>query len=434
MRKHTRTGVGALAALALIAAACGGEDVDETAAVVETPGVVETPDVDDTLGVVRVAAGEQIQIRSMEAITGDVAFLGVPNLRAVELAIADYGQIQGFGVSIGTALDSQCSAEGGQTAAQTIIADDKVVGVIGTSCSGAAVPASQLIESAGYVMLSASNTNPPLTQNPFGTTGDNFSDGYYRTAHNDLYQGSAVANFAYSTLGLRKAAAMHDGDPYTDGLATAFKEAFEALGGEVTIYTAVNKGDTDMVPVLTEIAASGPQIVFMPIFPPEVNRVAEQWNSVSGLADVVRFSADGAQVENFMEIKESEGFYFSGPNLQFESNKNEITDTSATEFLTAYRAAYGEAPSAAFWAHAYDAATMLLRAIDDVAVMDGDTLIISRQALRDAISAADFQGITGGVKCDAFGDCGAGEIQILLHTDSSVTDATQITPLEVIKP
>ncbi len=416
MRKNRRAVLGAITALALIAGACGGDDVDET------------------LGVVRVAAGESIQIRSMEAITGDVAFLGLPNLRAAELAIADFGAIEGFSVSLGTPLDSQCSAEGGQTAAQTIVADDKVVGVIGTSCSGAAVPASQLIDSAGYVMISASNTNPALTQNPFGTTGSNFSNGYYRTAHNDLYQGSAVANFAYTTLGLRSAAAIHDGDPYTDGLATAFKEAFEALGGTITIYTAVNKGDTDMVPVLTEVAASSPQIVFMPIFPPEINRLAEQWNSVAGLSNVIRFSADGAQVENFLELKESEGFYFSGPNLQFEGNKNEITGKSASDFLAAYRSTYGEAPSAAFWAHSYDATTMLLNAIKQVAVKDGNDLVISRAALREAISAASFQGITGGVACDAFGDCGAGEIQIILHTDSRVTDATEITPLEVIKP
>ena len=50
------------------------------------------------------------------------------------------------------------------------------------------------------------------------------------------------------------AAAIHDGDPYTQGLAQAFADAFEELGGTISVFTAVNKGDTDMTPVLTEVA------------------------------------------------------------------------------------------------------------------------------------------------------------------------------------
>ena len=42
---------------------------------------------------------------------------------------------------------------------------------------------------------------------------------------------------------------------YTQGLAQAFVDAFESLGGTITGVSAVNKEDTDMVPVLTEIAA-----------------------------------------------------------------------------------------------------------------------------------------------------------------------------------
>ena len=55
--------------------------------------------------------------------------------------------------------------------------------------------------------------------------------GYYRTASNDLYQGQAVAEFAYGVLGLRRMATIDDGDPYTTGFTGAFAAAFEALGG-----------------------------------------------------------------------------------------------------------------------------------------------------------------------------------------------------------
>ena len=69
-----------------------------------------------------VAPGGDIQIRSLQAISGAVAFLGVPNQRAIELAVMDYGQVKGHSVSIGTPLDDLCSAEGGQAAGQTIAA------------------------------------------------------------------------------------------------------------------------------------------------------------------------------------------------------------------------------------------------------------------------------------------------------------------------
>src|SRR5690606_10448605 len=166
----------------------------------------------DPLGTVTISDGDAIQVRSLNAISGDVAFLGIPNERAMELAIEDYGQIKGHDVDMGTGLDDLCSNEGGQAAAQTIVADQNVLGVIGTSCSGAAVAASPLISDAGMVMISPSNTSPSLTSDLAGNPGSDYFPGYYRTAHNDLFQGRAVAEFVYNELGLTRAAAIHDGD------------------------------------------------------------------------------------------------------------------------------------------------------------------------------------------------------------------------------
>merc|ERR1711925_53016 len=118
------------------------------------------------------------------------------------------GRVKGRQVTMGTGLDDLCSADGGQAAAQMIVADEDVVGVIGTSCSGAATAASPLISEAGMVMISGSNTSPALTSDLAGTAGPNYNPGYYRTAHNDLYQGAAAANFAIDVLGVSTAAAI----------------------------------------------------------------------------------------------------------------------------------------------------------------------------------------------------------------------------------
>jgi branched-chain amino acid transport system substrate-binding protein len=166
-----------------ILAACGGSEGGDTTttagseATTTTAATAETTTTaapDEGLGSVTVAAGEAIQIRSLEAISGDVSTLGIPNQNSTQLAIADYGQIQGHDVTFGTGLDDLCSADGGQAAASQIVADAQVVGVIGTSCSGAAAGAMPLISDAGLVMISPSNTSPSLTSDLAGTAAENY--------------------------------------------------------------------------------------------------------------------------------------------------------------------------------------------------------------------------------------------------------------------
>ncbi|MDE0370611.1 MAG: branched-chain amino acid ABC transporter substrate-binding protein [bacterium] len=400
-----------LAVSVMLVAACGGSvptDSDQTDPVEFEAG---------PLGAVVVAPGEQIHIRSLNSISGDIAFLGIPNQRGVEMAIADYGPVAGREVSMGTPLDDLCSPEGGQSAAQATVADPSVVGVIGTTCSSAAAAASPLISDAGMVMIAPSNTSPALTSDLAGNPSASYHPGYYRTAHNDLFQGKAVALFVRDHLGFDTAAAIHDGDPYTQGLAEAFKDAFEELGGAVTAFTAVNKGDTDMISVLTEVAAGRPQALFFPVFMPEGAFIVQQVDGVTGLEDVTLIVSAALLVDNFMELPESQGVYISGPDLRFGDNRNSITGRSAVELLDAYEAAHGEAPSGGYLAHAYDATTMLLRAIDQVAVDVDGTLHIDRAQVRDELTRTSMDGIIGPIDCDQYGDCGTQRLTVLYNTD-----------------
>lgn len=233
------------------------------------------------LGAITIGAGEPVRIATLQAISGPVANLGEDQVRAVEVAIDDRGgELLGHPIEL-QSEDDLCSAEGGQTGAQRIVSDPQIVGTVGTSCSGAAVPASQVISEAGGVMISGSNTSPSLTATGYLDEGtlepaENFSPGYYRTAHNDEFQGHGAAQFAFEELGARTAATIHDGDPYTDGLTTQFGIFFEEFGGEVVLATAINKGDTDMRPVLTDVAAEAPDVVFFPIFQPEADFIVQQ--------------------------------------------------------------------------------------------------------------------------------------------------------------
>ena len=133
------------------------------------------------LGAVEVGEGEAVHIRSLLSLTGAPS-LGASLRHGVELAVRDVGDVHGHPIELGDPLDSECSPDGGREGAERIAADPRVVGVVGTSCSAAAVAASPVIGKAGLVMVSPSNTSPVLTSDLRGNPGSHHHAGYFRVS------------------------------------------------------------------------------------------------------------------------------------------------------------------------------------------------------------------------------------------------------------
>ena len=187
----------------------------------------------EPLGTVEIGRGAPIEIRAL--LSGSVVTGVSPAIEAaVALAIEDFGHIHGHPVSV-EVLDEKCSGEGGRAAAEAVVADEQVIGVIGTLCSGAAVAASPILGAAGLSMISPANTSPRLTSGLAGNAGSDYRAGYYRVSNNDLVTARMVAWFGYEELGLRRMVTVHDGDAYTDALAHAFAVAFRGHGGAVPV-------------------------------------------------------------------------------------------------------------------------------------------------------------------------------------------------------
>lgn len=410
----------------LVLAACGPQPTEAPAATeapaTEAPATeapTEAPamyECTDALGCVTVAPGEPIHIAWIQAVSGAVASLGQTNVNGGQLAVDDRGgELLGHPIQY-DGEDSLCNAEGGQAAGTKIAADPTVVAVLGTTCSSEARAASPLISDAGMVMMSPSNTNPDLT-NP---DHPDFHAGYFRTAHNDLFQGRIAAEFAYNELGFRTAATVHDGSPYALSLQQVFAEVFTELGGTITTQEAVNVGDTDFKPVLTTIAAGAPEIIYFPIFEPEGNLMASQKCEVSGLETTALMGADGLFTSGFASTAGScsVGMYLSSPY---------VGGDAMAEFLEKYNAAFGEGPASGFAPHAYDAMNIFFQAIEAVAVVEADgTVYIPRQALRDYLySLSGFEGLTGNLACDANGDCATGEALAVYQISQAMVDGAE---------
>ena len=278
-----------------------------------------------------------------------------------------------------------------------------VVGVLGTSCSSAATAALPIIHEAGLSMISSANTSPTLTETD-PDKGGVWQPGYYRTAHNDLFQGRLAAEYAYDQLGARTAATIHDGSPYADSLQQVMADTFTSMGGRITFQGAVNVGDTEMLPILIEISTDPPDVLFYPIFQPEVNFITNQIQDVAELDSTILMAADAAFSADIMENTGDSvlGLYLTSPL---------VVGAKYDDLLEKWINKYGDLPPSAFHAHSYDATTMLLQAIEKVALDDGSgNLLVGKQAIRDALTAIDgFDGITGNLSCSSTGDCATGE-------------------------
>jgi branched-chain amino acid transport system substrate-binding protein len=372
-------------------------------------------EVTDPIGVVKLRPGEPIHIAYWFVISGPNTSLGTDTVRGVEIAVDDFGgQIKGWPIKI-SGQDSSCSAEGGQAAATRLAADPTIVAAIGSNCSSEAKPGVPILWKAGIPTVSPSNTAPYLTD---PNRGPGY-EGYLRTCHNDKVQGAVAAEFAFKVKGLKKAATIHDGSVYAEQLAQVFAATFKKLGGTVTSMEAVSPNDTDMRPVLTKIATAQPDIIYYPIFIAEGGFITRQSKEVSGLEKTVLMGADGMFSPDFYKAAgmAAVGMYHSSPDFAAFAGGYQA-------FLEKHQKKYGEKPIAPFHAHAYDATMMVLKAIDKVAVKGNDgNLYIGREALRDALyGTQNYQGLTGNINCDQYGDCADPKIAVYQTAEENVKD------------
>ena len=362
----------------------------------------------DSLGCVDITPGEPLQIGVLQAVSGAVAPLGQAQIRGLELAM-DSRVNTLFGHPISLQIeDTGCTPEGGANAALKLIADPQMVAIFGTTCSGAAATASKAMSAAGMVMVSGNNSAPFLTSIA-GKHAPDWQDGYFRTASNEESAGQVAAEYASLKLGLIKAAVIHDNDIYTRGLVDSFVKGFKDQGGSIVSYSAVNKGDTEMQPVLEAVVNSGAELLFFPLFQPEGNRILAQARKMEAMEGIV-LMGDGALIqESFLaDVGDlATGMYFVGPTKPDGPD----VDKMAARYVQRYK----EDPVVSYYLSGHDAAVLLFHALEETVVQSDDgTIHIPRQALRDTLySTTSLVGVTGTLSCNAFGDCAVPAFNVL---------------------
>jgi branched-chain amino acid transport system substrate-binding protein len=350
----------------------------------------------DRLGCIAVTADRPVKIGALLTLTTPDAPYGIDALRGVEIAISHKGRVAGHDIDL-VKEDDLCSEQGGFAGATKLAADADIAGVIGTTCSSATVVASRILAGVGSVLISPSSTAPSLT------SPSSHEAGFLRTIYNDKAQGQAVAEFAYNVLGAQRMITIHDGTPYAQELQQTACDTLKQLGGICIKQIQITSGQ-DITPILQAAAPDDPEVLFFPVYAVDGAAITNG-AALAGLKNTVLMSSDGLLSGDFIQQTQpaSEGMYLSGPANTQESQS----------FLDEYKSRYGEAPIASYHLQGYDAATMLLDAIEKVSQESGGTLYIPRQALRQALfGIRGMQGLSGPINCSETGDCAQPDIEI----------------------
>jgi len=320
-------------------------------------------------------------------MTGSYAAFGTYSQNAMTMAVEEFNTAGGATIDgVKTTInyineDDAASPEVGASAAQKLINQDKVIGIIGTVTSGVSLAIAPIATAAGVPEIATTSTNEKVTL---------VSDYIFRVCFIDPFQGPVIANYAYNTVKAKTAAVIYDNA--NDGtllLAQCFKTGFEKDGGKIVAYEAFTNENTtvDFNAQLTKIKAAKPEFLYVSCFYGAAALILKQARAM-GL-NVPAGGSDGDDSPDLAKIggAAAEGFVFS---TNFSSGD---PSPKGHNFVTAYTAKYGEAPGGPA-ALAYDATGLILDAFKTAGSIKGSDI-------RDAIKNTTFTGISGAYKFDA---------------------------------
>ena len=320
-------------------------------------------------------------------MTGSSATYGASDKNGVEMAVEEFNAAGGATVGgVKTTInymneDDTATAAVGTSAAQKLINQDHVIGMIGPEFSKVCMAVGPICQAAGVPMISNFATNPAVTL---------VGDYIFRACFIDPFQGTVMANYVYNTLHYKTGAILFDnGDDYSKGLAEFFKSSFEKLGGKIVAYVAFTDENTtiDYKAQLTDIKAAKPEFLYLTAIYAAVALQAKQARELG-----LNVPLCGGDTWDSPDLVKVAGAAIEGGVFTNHFSKENQSPKVQT-FVKAYTTKYGEAPDA-IAALAYDAAGLFLDAFKTAGSIKGSDI-------RDAMKNTSYVGISGAYKFDA---------------------------------
>ena len=371
----------ALSAGALTLTACGSRDSDDKGS--DSGGITVTIGVDAPL-------------------TGDLSALGLGIKNSVDLAAKTANKkkyVDGVTFKI-EALDDQGQASVGQQNATKLVANKDVLGVVGPLNSSVGESMQKVFDTAKLVEVSPANTNPALTQGvDWQNTKTRPYKSYFRTATTDAIQGPFAAQYVYNDAKKKKVFVIDDKKTYGAGLAATFTEEFKKLGGKVVGTEHINPDSKDFNAVATKVKQSGADVVYYGGEYPQAGPLSKQIKEAGAKIPLV--GGDGIYSADFIKLSGAAG---TG-DLATSVGAPVEELPSAKEFVANYKDAGYKEAFEAYGGYSYDSAWAIIEAVKKV-VEDNDGKLPddARSKVVDAMQNVSFDGVTGKVSFDEFGD------------------------------
>ncbi|MFJ1895557.1 MULTISPECIES: branched-chain amino acid ABC transporter substrate-binding protein [unclassified Streptomyces] len=348
------------------------------------------------------SGGTQTVVIGVDApITGDLSALGLGIKNSADLAAKTANKaktVPGINFVV-KPLDDQAQPSVGQQNAQKFIDDDTVLGVVGPLNSGVSQSMQKPLNDASLTQVSPANTGTELTQGENWKTGDKkrpFKT-FFRTATTDQIQGAFAAKYLYNNAKIKQVYLIDDQKPYGAGLAASFKATFTKLGGKIAGADHVNPDDRDFNAVVTKVKKSGAKAVY---YGGEYPAGAPLSQQLKDSVKIPLMGGDGMYSADFIKLnKKAQGDIATSVGKPVEELD------SAKDFIANYKTAGYKDAYEAYGGGTYDATWSIIEAVK-IAVADNDGKLPddAREKVLAAMSKVKFDGVTGPVSFDEFGD------------------------------
>jgi branched-chain amino acid transport system substrate-binding protein len=316
--------------------------------------------------------------------TGQLAFLGPPEIGAVELAVQDINEAGGvLGEDVVLLLGD--SGDGDGTVANQTVDRHLAAGadaIIGAAASGISLTFIDKVTGAGVIQFSPANTSPTFTD---------YDDGgfYFRTAPSDALQGPVLADRIVADGGVA-VAILARSDDYGRGLAEATGDALEEAGAEVVFNEVYDQDAQNFDADVSAVAAENPDTVVVIGFDESARILQAMIESGIGPDDINVYGVDGnASPELAESVNPDDPAVLQGMR---GTEPSQEVNPEFRDRLVEFRP---DLDVFSFSSQAYDATILIALA----------ALVAESDAPGDIAPEINALTREGGTECDSFADC-----------------------------
>ncbi|MFK4100506.1 ABC transporter substrate-binding protein [Streptomyces sp. NPDC019531] len=228
--------------------------------------------------------------------TGQLAFLGPPQIEALKLAIKtmnDAGGVLGKQVAAPVGGDESGQEAVAAQSADRVLASG-VDAIIGAAASGMSLAFIDRVTGAGVVQCSGSNTAPTFTD---------YDDGgfYFRTAPSDVLQAPVLAKVIRGD-GHKRVALIGRADDYGKGLVDSTKKELEDDGATVALAETYDPKSTNFDQIVEKVKDAKPDAVAVIAFEEGTQVLQNLIEAGLGPDKIGVYGADGLRSEELASL------------------------------------------------------------------------------------------------------------------------------------